>query len=78
MSENNVLNADDVQVRVKQFEGEYAQLPQKYSLKVDITMNFPQYKILPDHVKLAILVLQKEGMKFGFAYEDRLVKEGKQ
>ena len=45
MSENNVLNADDVQVRVKQFEGEYAQLPQKYSLKVDITMNFPQYKM---------------------------------
>lgn len=70
----NILNADDVQVRIKEFESEYAALPKKYRLKVNIIMKFPQYNILPDHVKLAILVLQKEGMEFGFNYTDLIVK----
>lgn len=72
-----ILNADDPKVRIKQFEDEYSVLPKKYHLKVNITMKFPQYNILPDEVKLAILVLQRHGMEFGFNYEDRLRKETK-
>lgn len=71
----NIVENNDLQVRIKQFEADYAALPQKYRLKVNIAMKFPQYNILPEEVKLAIIVLQKNGMEFGFHYEDKLVRK---
>ena len=34
-----------------------------YNYKLGYEMEFPIYKILPDEVKLALLILQKHGMK---------------
>lgn len=35
----------------------------KYKVKTGFFINFPQYKILPDEVKLALIILDKHGME---------------
>ena len=34
-------------------------------------IDFPTYKILPDEVKLALLILQKHGMKISFVISEK-------
>lgn len=43
-----------------------AEILKKYKLKNNYEVAFPQYKILPDEVKLAILILKKHEMKIHF------------
>lgn len=60
----------DIQVRIQQYEAELKALQDKYSLKTGISLEFPQYKKLPEELQLALLIIQKHEYKFMLSYED--------
>ena len=41
----------------------------KHGLKINQTISFPRYKILPDEVQLALKILSNHGMKIQFILE---------
>lgn len=43
----------------------------KHNLELGYQVTFPQYKVLPDEVKLAMLVLKKNGMVIQFTLEEK-------
>ncbi|MDE1868039.1 MAG: hypothetical protein KGI08_10075, partial [Thaumarchaeota archaeon] len=49
----------DIKARVELFNKELTALLQKYHLKMEGGMDFPQYKILPTELQLAILLIQQ-------------------
>ena len=57
--------------RVKLYESEMKDLLIKYDLDVNIIPTFPQYNILPDHLKLALVVITKEGVQYRISYAEK-------
>lgn len=43
------------------FESELQELLSKYHIRIETTVEFPHYKILPEEVKLALIILNKHG-----------------
>lgn len=43
----------------------------KHNLELGYQINFPQYKIIPDEVKLAMLVMKNNGMVIQFVLEEK-------
>lgn len=65
------------QERVKAFNDELDALMSKYHLKLQGDMDFPQYKILPPEVQLALIVLEQHKARFMFKLEDTLLEDSK-
>jgi len=59
--------------KVKQFEKEYKELLKKYGLEMTMEMEFPQYKILPIRLQLALQIIIEEGMQYRATFKE--VKE---
>ena len=57
--------------KVKQFEKEYLELLKKYELDMSVNVDFPQYKILPIRVQLALQVLFDEGVQYRMLYKEK-------
>lgn len=49
--------------KIAEANKEIQEVLNKKGLKLSYDMSFPIYKILPDEVKLSLLVLEKHGMK---------------
>jgi hypothetical protein len=66
MSENtekkqNILN----------FEKDLAELKKKYDLDPVATIEFPQYRVLPDEVLLALRVIERHQYKIMLSYKEK-------
>ena len=55
-------------------EKEIQDILNKYNLKISYEFDFPRYKILPPEVKLALKVLENNGMKIVFVLKDNIAK----
>ncbi len=64
------MDNQDLKERIAEFEKEYKALQAKYQIKPGISLEFPQFKILPEEVQLALLIVQKYDYKFMLSYED--------
>jgi hypothetical protein len=69
--ETEIIEADDIRVRIKQFEEDLEELLKKHDLSLQITEDFPVYRLLPEEVQLALAVLKKHGMQYKFSYTER-------
>ncbi len=49
---------------------EIQEVLKKYHVKVDQSIEFPVYRILPDEIQLALNILKKHGMKIVFFLKD--------
>lgn len=52
-----------------EFEKKLKKLLEDSNIAIETTVDFPQYKILPEEVRLALLVLQKHGGVFKPVYK---------
>jgi len=48
----------------QEFSQEFNNLLQKYGYQVQIVLDFPEYKVLPDDLKLALLVMNQHKNQF--------------
>jgi hypothetical protein len=60
-----------IEEKVRVFEQEYRELLEKHSLEMKIDIDFPQYKILPSRVQLALQVLFDEGVQYRTSYREK-------
>lgn len=60
--------------RIAGFESELIELQKKYRLKLHSDIDFPIYKILPDDVELAMIIIRKHGAVCKSSYIDEGVK----
>jgi hypothetical protein len=61
----------DLKNKISLYEEDLKQLDEKYGLDRSISMEFPQYNIFPDELKLALLVVQSHKPTFMFRYKER-------
>lgn len=59
MNENNTLEA-----KKQKFGEEFNNLLKKYNYKLQVNLNFPEYKILPPELQLALVVIDKHKNEF--------------
>jgi hypothetical protein len=71
MTEIKDVKITDLRTKVPLYEEDLKQLDEKYGLKKIISMEFPQYNLFPDDLKLALLVVQKHQPVFMFKYSER-------
>ncbi len=64
------MNLDEVDKKINEI------LAQN-NLKISYEISFPAYRILPDEVKLALRVLEKNGMRIIFALKQKAPVPGK-
>lgn len=55
---------------IQNFEKELQQLKEKYNIDPVATLEFPQYKILPDEVLLALEVIKRHQYKIMLSYKE--------
>ena len=56
--------------RVKLFETELTPLLKKHHIKMDVAMEFPDYRNLPPEVQLARIIISKHNMQYRIVYMD--------
>lgn len=56
--------------KIKEFEDRLKQLKLEYSLDPIATLEFPQFKILPDEVLLALKIIEKYEYKIMLSYKE--------
>lgn len=59
MSDKNESPKDDLKERKASFTKEFEELKKKYNLDFSPLLNFPEYRIIPDDVQLALVVINK-------------------
>jgi len=59
MNEN--LNLEE---KKQKFGEEFNNLLKKYNYKVQVSLNFPEYKILPTDLQLALVIIDKHKNEF--------------
>lgn len=57
--------------RIKLFEAELKALQEKYQLQLHADVQFPIYKVLPDEVELAMIIIKKHGAVCSSSYIDK-------
>lgn len=57
-------NISNFESKKQDFAKDFQNLLEKYEIKVAIRLDFPEYKILPDEVKLALIVINKHKNQF--------------
>ncbi len=50
------------------FDNELTELLKKYNYQFSVRLTFPQYNILPDYIKLALKVIEKEEGQYQIEY----------
>ncbi len=55
---------------IQNFEKELADLKKKYNLDPIATIEFPQYRVLPDDVLLALKIIEKHQYKIMLSYKE--------
>jgi hypothetical protein len=56
--------------RIANFEKELNELKAKYQLETGLSLEFPNYKVLPHDLELALLIVQNHKYQFMLSYED--------
>ena len=85
LKENKVLSAsttdedktiaETFDERIKLYERDAKILLSKYKLSYQVGIEFPEYRIVPDYIELALLLISKQKHQFVFQYQD--LKEDK-
>jgi hypothetical protein len=52
-------------------EEELKEIITRNNIDIRYKLDFPQYKILPEEVRLALMILEKHGMKIVITYEKK-------
>jgi len=60
MGEKKENPEKNLEKRKKEFQKESDSLKKKYNIDIDISLTFPQYKILPVEVELAVAIINKQ------------------
>ena len=61
--------------KIKSFEDEYKKLLEKYGLEMSMEMDFPQYKILPAKLQLALQIIFEENLQYRAVYKEAKKEE---
>lgn len=61
----------DFPTRIKQFEAELANLQERYQIAMNVSIEFPIYRVLPDEVKLAVEVIKNHKFQLQRYYTDK-------
>lgn len=70
MGYNNYMGI--TQKKIKEYEERLKKLEKEFGLKPAVSIEFPQYRELPDEVLLALRVLEKHDYKLMLSYmEDK-------
>lgn len=64
------------QEKTEKFIKELGELKTKYEIDFDIKMDFPEYRILPEDVKLALAVIAKHKTNFNLHLVDKGATNG--
>jgi len=64
-------NEDQKKKDIKRFEKELEELKEKYKLDPVATLEFPQYRVLPDDVLLALKIIEKHQYKIMLSYKEK-------
>jgi len=60
----------DISQRISKYEAGLKVLEEELQIKPSISLEFPNFRVLPEEVRLALLVLEKNKYQFMRAYED--------
>jgi hypothetical protein len=60
-----------IEKKIELFEKELGELLEKHNLDMTIMMDFPEYRILPEEIQLAIIVLNKHRMQYKISYKEK-------
>lgn len=60
----------DISRRISKYEAGLKVLEEELQIKPSISLEFPNFRVLPEEVRLALLVLEKNKYQFMRAYED--------
>ena len=60
-----------IEKKIELFEKEFRELLEKHNLDMTILMDFPQYRVLPEEVQLAIIVLTKNMIQYKLSYKEK-------
>lgn len=70
------VEKSDFQKRADAFFADLKELQDKHKTDINISIDFPEYKILPDELRLALSVMSKHKMQFVIGLKDREVQDG--
>lgn len=56
--------------KIEKYEKKLKELDKEFNLRPVVTIEFPQYKVLPNEVKLALAVLEEHKYKFMLTYKE--------
>lgn len=62
------MKTKEIEKHIESYEKELEKLKRKYGLDPIVTIEFPQYRALPEEVLLALKVLQNHDYKFMLTY----------
>lgn len=74
--EETKIEKTDLQKRSNAFFADLKDLQDKHKADINISIDFPEYKILPDELRLALSVMSKHKMQFVIGLKDREVQDG--
>jgi len=60
----------DISQRISKYEAGLKVLEEELQIKPSISLEFPNFRVLPEEVRLALLVLERNKYQFMRAYED--------
>ena len=60
-----------IREKIEIFEEKLNNLQEESSIEPTISIEFPQYKILPVEIKLALEILEKHECKFMLSYKEK-------
>jgi hypothetical protein len=58
--------------KIEEYEKKVKELDKTYNLSPVVTIEFPQYRVLPDEVQLALKVLERHEYKFMLSYKENI------
>ena len=69
------MTESNIDERAGKLEREISVLLDKYNLRYITGIKFPIYRILPEEVKLALIILKKHGVEYHIGYQEATKKE---
>ena len=64
------MNSKNIKKNIENYEKKLKELEKEYNIKPTVSIEFPQYKVLPDEVLLALKVLEAHKYKFMLSYTE--------
>lgn len=75
-NQEKVEEKTDSQKRHDDFFADLKALSEKYKVDFNISIDFPEYKVLPDELQLALMVMSKHKNRFILGLKDTEVQHG--